>query len=198
MPLEAKLKFLFLTTAALCFSVTAARADCTTEIKAMMDAHIKAGPYHVTMETTMGAIGTKMQGEVILPSSFHMKSDKMEMVLLANGAWMKIGGKWMAMPAAMSTQVGASIKSNMDTSKMNLANVQCLGTQQVEGQSYTGYSFDSSAEVMGTKATSHITAYKNSNGLPAIMMIDGEAMGHKSKVVQHITHDPNIKISAPQ
>ena len=192
------MKFLFLTTTALCFSAALARADCTAEIKAMMDAHIKAGPYHVTMETTMGAMGTKMEGEVILPSSFHMKSDKMETILLASGAWMKMGGKWMAMPGVLSTQVGASIKDNMDTSKMNMANVQCLGTQQVEGQSYTGYSFDSSAEVRGIKATSHITAYKSSNGLPAIMIIDGEAMGRKSKMTQHITYDPNIKISAPQ
>ena len=192
------MKFLFLTTTALCFSAALARADCTAEIKAMMDAHIKAGPYHVTMETTMGAMGTKMEGEVILPSSFHMKSDKMETILLANGAWMKMGGKWMAMPAVMSTQVGASIKSSMDTSKMNLANVQCLGVQQIEGQTLTAYSFDSSAEVMGTKATSHITAYKNSNGLPAIMMIEGEAMGHKSKTVQHITYDPSITISPPK
>ena len=196
--MEAELKFLFLATTALLMAASAAQADCTAEIKAMMDAHIKAGPYHVTMESTMGAMGTKMEGDVILPSSFHMKSDKMETVLLANGAWMKMGGKWMAMPAAMSTQVGASIKSNMDTSKMNLANVQCLGTQQVEGQSYTGYSFDSSAEVMGIKATSRITAYKSSNGLPAIMIIDGEAMGRKSKMTQHITYDPSIKISAPQ
>ena len=164
----------------------------------MMDAHVKAGPYHVTMDMEMGAMKQKTEGDVILPSSFHMKSDRMESIMLANGAWMKMGGKWTAMPAAMTSQVSGSIKSNMDTSKMNLANVQCLGPQQIEGQSLTGYSFDSSAEVMGTKATSHITAYKNSNGLPAIMMIDGEAMGHKSKVVQHITYDPNIKISPPQ
>ena len=192
------MKFLFLTTTAVCFSVTAAHADCTAEIKAMMDAHVKAGPYHVTMDMEMGAMKQKTEGDVILPSSFHMKSDRMESIMLANGAWMKMGGKWTAMPAAMTSQVSGSIKSNMDTSKMNLTNVQCLGTQQVEGQSYTGYSFDSSGEAMGIKATSHITAYKSSNGLPAIMMIDGEAMGRKSKMTQHITYDPSIRISAPQ
>ena len=192
------MKFLFLITATLCFTITAAHADCTAEIKAMMDAHIKAGPYHVTMDMDLGAMKQKTEGDVILPSSFHMKSDRMESILLANGSWMKMGGKWMAMPAAMTSQVSGSIKSSMDTSKMNMSNVQCLGAQQMEGQSLTGYSFDSSADVAGTKATSHITAYKNSNGLPAIMMIDSEAMGHKSHIVQHITYDPNIKISAPQ
>lgn len=178
--------------------MTAAHADCTAEIKSMMDAHIKAGPYHVTIDMEMGAMKQKTEGDVILPSSFHMKSDRMESIMLANGAWMKMGGKWTSMPAALSAQVGASIKNNMDTSKMNLANVQCLGAQQIEGQTLTGYSFESSGEAMGVKSSSHITAYKNANGLPAIMMIDGEAMGHKSKIVQHITYDPNIKISAPQ
>lgn len=192
------MKFLLFSATALCISAAAAQADCTAEIKAMMDAHIAAGPYHVAMDQAMGGITHKMEADVILPSSFHMKSEQMESVMLANGAWMKMHGKWMAMPPVMSTQVAGSIKSNMDTSKMNLANVQCLGQQQVEGQTYTGYSFDTSAEVLGTKATSHIMAYKNSNGLPAIMMVEGEAMGHKSKMVQHITYDANIKILPPQ
>ena len=195
--MEAKLKLILITTAALTLSTTFAQADCNAEIKAMMDAHIKAGPYHVTMDQQMASISMKTEADVILPDSFHMKNSRMETVLLPAGAWMKIGGKWTAMPAAMSTQVALSIKSNMDTSKMNLANAQCLGAQQIEGQTLTAYSFDSSAEIMGTKATSHITAYKNSNDLPAIMMVEGEALGHKSKTVQHITYDPSITISPP-
>ena len=196
--MEAKLKFLLIATSTLCLPATVAHADCTAEIKAMMDAHLKAGAYHTRIDMDMGAIKRKTEVDVILPSSFHMKSDQMESIVLANGAWMKVGGKWTAMPAAVSGQISSSIKDNMDTSKMNLSNVQCLGAQQMEGQTYTAYSFDSSAEVMSTKATSHITTYKNSNGLPAIMMIEGEAMGHKSKTMQHITYDPNIKISPPQ
>ena len=196
--MEDKLKFLLVTTSTLCLSATVAYADCTDEIKAMMDAHLKAGSYHTQIDMDMGAFKRKTEVDVILPSSFHMKSDQMESIVLANGAWMKMGGKWKAMPAAMSGQISSSIKNNMDTSKMNLSNVQCLGAQQLEGQTYTAYSFDSSAEVMGMKATSHITTYKNSNGLPAIMMIEGEAMGHKSKTMQHITYDSNIKISPPQ
>ena len=192
------MKFLLIATTTLCFCATSARADCTAEIKAMMDAHLKAGAYHSQIDMDMGAIKRKTEVDVILPSSFHMKSEQMEAIVLANGAWMKAGGKWMAMPAGVSGQITSGIKNNMDTSKMNLSNVQCLGMQRMEGQSYTAYSFDSSAEVMGTKATSHITTYKNSNGLPAIMMIEGEAMGHKSKTMQHITYDPNITISPPK
>ncbi len=196
--MEAILKFLLITTSTLCLCATMAHADCAAEIKAMMDAHLKAGAYHTQIDMDMGALKRKTEVDVILPSSFHMKSDQTESIVLANGAWMKAGDEWKAMPAAMSGLISSSIKNNMDTSKMNLSNVQCLGAQQMEGQTYTAYTFDSSAEVMGTKATSHITTYKNSNGLPAIMMIEGEAMGHKSKTTQHITYDPNIKISPPQ
>ena len=195
--MEANLKLLLITTTTVCLCVTVAHADCTAEIKAMMDAHLKAGAYHSQMDMDMGASKRKTEADVILPSSFHMKSDQMESIVLANGAWMKMGGKWTAMPAAVSGQITSNIKNNMDTSKMNLANVQCLGPQQMEGQTYTAYSFDSSAEVMGKKATSHITTYKNASGLPAIMIVEGEMMGHKSKMVQHITYDPNITISPP-
>ncbi len=196
--MEAELKILIICSTTLCIYATSAQADCTAEIKAMMDAHLVAGPYHSLIDMDMGSIKRKTEVDVILPSSFHMKSDQMESIILPDGAWVKTAGKWTAMPAAVSQQITANIKNNMDTSKMNFANVQCLGPQQVEGQTYTSYSFDSSAEVMGKKATSHITTYKNSSGLPVIMMVDSEIMGHKSKMVQHVTYDPNITISPPK
>ncbi len=182
---------------ALGFLSTTAHADCTGEIQAMMQAHLKAGPYHVTMDTDMGGMSQKMEADVILPNSFHMKSPQMEAVMLKQGTWMKMGGKWMAMPASASGMMSQSIKTGMDTGMANLKNVQCLGSQQFEGKNYTGYSFDSSAEAMGIKASSHITAYKSDDGLPAVMIIDGEAMGKKSKMVQHITYDPSITIAPP-
>ncbi len=188
----------FIFTTALLSCAGLAHADCTAEIKAMMDAHLKAGPYHTSIDMQLGTITRKTETEVILPNSFHMKSDQMESIILKDGAWMKTGGKWTAMPAGMSQMVSKNMGSFMDTSKMNLQNVQCLGAQQVEGQNYTGYTFDSSAEIQGVKATSHITIYKNGNGLPAVMLIDGEAMGRKSKTVQHITYDPNLKIEPPK
>jgi hypothetical protein len=174
-----------------------AHADCTSEIQAMMQAHLKAGPYHVTMDTDMEGASQKMEADVILPNSFHMKAPQMEAVMLKQGTWMKMGGKWMAMPAAASNMMSQSIKTGMDTGMANLKNVQCLGSQQFEGKTYTGYAFDSSGEAMGIKASSHITAYETVDGLPAVMVIDGEAMGKKSKMVQHITYDPSITITPP-
>jgi hypothetical protein len=190
-------KFIFVA-ATLLSSATSANADCAAELQAIMQGHATAGPYHVTMDQTMADKTRKIEADVILPSSFHMKMPEMETIMLKQGTWMKMDGKWRAMPGAMSGAVAKAVSTGMEKGMANVKNLQCLGPQSVEGKTYTTYDFDSSGEAMGVKATSHVTLYKGDNGLPAIMIIDGEAMGHKSKTVQHITYDPSITISPPQ
>ncbi len=192
------MKHSIITILALGLGAAAAHADCAAELQAVMDGHLKAGPYHVTMDQTMAGKTRKMEIDAILPSSFHMKSPEMETIMLKQGTWMKMGGKWMAMPGAMSGMVSGAIATGMEKGMANIKNLQCLGPQSVEGKTYTTYDFDSSGEAMGIKATSHVTLYKGDNGLPAIMIVEGEAMGHKSKTVQHMTYDPAITISPPQ
>ena len=178
------------------------QAECLDEIKAMMKAHLAAGPYHVDMDQTSDAGNHKVEADVILPSSFRFKSPPVEGVMLKEGTWMKINGNWMQLPAAASAQmtgtISNAIKSGMDGNLANLKNVQCLGPQSIEGKTLSAYSFDASGEAMGIKATSHITAYKDDQGRPAVMIVEGEAMGHKSKTVQHITYDPSITITPPK
>ena len=178
--------------------VVPAKADCLAEIQGVMQAHLKAGPYHVTMESDMGGARRSMEIDVILPSSFHMKAANMESIMLKEGTWMNMNGKWMAMPGAMSGMMEQNIKTGMQGGLKNLSNVQCEGPQSLEGKTLNKYEMDSSGEAMGIKATSHITMYTDGQNLPQIMMVDGEAMGHKSHTVQHIVHDPSITISPPK
>ncbi|MBG1230936.1 hypothetical protein [Aestuariivirga litoralis] len=183
--------------AVLCVA-TPSRAECLDEIKAMMQAHLASGPYHVSMDQSMGGTTRKIEADVILPSSFHMKSPEMEAVMLKQGTWMKMGGAWRQMPAAMTGAMSGAMKMEIEDGMKNVKNAQCLGSQSIEGQNLDAFIFDSNANVMGTKVISHITAYKDAQGRPAIMIIDGEAMGKKSKTVQHITYDPAITISPPK
>ncbi|MDE2384600.1 MAG: hypothetical protein KGO53_08275 [Alphaproteobacteria bacterium] len=187
-----------MTAVALLLGTAAAKADCAAELQAMMQGHLQAGPYHVAMESSAAGKTHTMEIDVILPSSFHMKSPEMESVMMKQGSWMKMGGKWMAMPGNMSAMVTSSIKTGMENTMAGITNLQCLGAQQVEGKSYTAYSYDSSGAAVGMPTSSHVTVYKGDNGLPAILIVDGQAMGVKSKTTQHITYDPAITITAPQ
>jgi len=191
-------KPIFFAAAFFAASSVQAHADCAADIQAVMQAHMKAGPYHATMDMTAGGVARKMDSDVILPSSFHIKSAEMETIMLKQGTWMKMGGKWLAMPAAMSGMVSQQVMTGMESGLKNMANVQCEGPQPIEGLTLNKYEMDSAGEAMGVKATSHITMFTNASGLPQIMLIDGESMGHKSHIVQHITYDPSITIAPPK
>jgi hypothetical protein len=196
------MKYLPLAAAFLLCASLPLHAECKDELKAMMQTHLNAGPYHVTMDQTSDQGSHKIEADVILPSSFHMVMPQMETVMVKEGTWMKANGKWMQLPGAaaskMTDTISNAIKGGMDSGLDSVKNLQCLGPQPIEGQTLTAYSFDSSGAAMGLNVTSHIMAYKDAQGRPSIMIIDGEFMGHKSKTVQHITYDPNIKITPPK
>ena len=176
---------------------TPAHADCLAEIQGIMQNHMKAGPYHIAMESDMGGAKRMMEIDAIMPSSFHMKAPNMEFIMLKEGVWMNTAGKWMNMPAAMSGMMEQNIKTGIASGMKAISNVQCEGAQPIEGQTLNKYEMDSSGQAMGINVVSHITMYASDKGLPQIMMVDGEAMGHKTHAVQHITYDPSITITPP-
>jgi hypothetical protein len=194
--LEAILKIKIIIVALLALT-SQAKADCMADLKSVMDAHMTAGSYHVSMIMNMGAKTMKNEADVILPSSFHMKSDKMEAIMLKSGTWMKMGGKWISMPQ-ISGMVQGMVSQGMAQGMKNVKNLQCLGSQTYQDAQYNAFSFDSSGEVMGIKSSSHITMYVDDSNRPAWMEIDGKAMGKASKTIQHITFDPSITINPPK
>lgn len=198
MEFPVKTRSMLLAAAASLLFIVPAQADCLGDIQAIMQNHVKAGPYHVTMEADMGGMKNAMAIDVILPSSFHMKGQGMESIMLKEGTWMLMGGKWMAMPGNLSAMVEQNVKSGLETGWKGATNAQCEGAQAIEGQTLNKFELDSSSERMGFKANSHVTLYANDKGLPQIIMVDGEAMGKKSHTVQHITYDPSIKITPPK
>ena len=179
-------------------SSVAAQADCKSELEAIMQAHLKAGPYHTSMEMVANGKTRKIEADVILPSSFHMRMPEMETIMVKQGTWMKMNGKWMAMPAAMSAMSGNMMQDAMAQGMKGASNFACGTTAEFDGQSHALYEFDTSATVMGVKATSHVKLFDGPNNLPAGMIIEGSAMGVHSVTTQHIKYDPSITISPPQ
>ena len=196
--LEAKLKLTFTLASILFGSATSAYADCQADIAGLMAAHKNVGPYHVSM--TMVSAGKTMQNEVdvILPSSFHMNSKQMEMIITKDGAWMNMSGHWQAMPAQVAHMTTAIVDQGMAQGIKAMKNPACLGATSFQGGQFNTFTFDSSATVMGIVATSHVTMYADDKNRPVWVVVDGVAMGHKSLTTQKITYDPSIKITPPQ
>jgi len=192
------LKLVFFATALTVALTAVAHADCKSDLESIMQAHLKAGPYHTKMEMVAGGKTRTIETDVILPSSFHMKMPEMETIMLKQGTWMKMGGTWKAMPAAMSAISGNMIQDAMAQGMKGASNFQCGTSAEFDGQSYPLYEFDSAASAMGIKATSHIKLFKGPNGLPVGMIVAGEALGVKSLTTQHIKYDPAITINPPQ
>ena len=182
-------------TAATVLATTSAHADCKSDIDAIMQAMLKAGPYHMTMNMDSAGKINKMEADVILPASEHIIMAQMEMIILPQGAWMKRGDQWVSAPGPMGSNMLKSMISSFKDARSNFA---CGTTEDFDGQSYPAYKFDSSGEAMGIKTSSHITLYKGENGLPAGMIVDGTAMGVHSVTTQHIKYDPSITIEPPK
>ena len=180
---------------ALCIGSTTVSADCKSEVDAITQAMLHAGPYHMTMSSDAGGKVTKIEADVILPSSEHVKMDQMEMIILPEGVWMNNAGKWHSAPGAMGANM---LKSMMSSMKDERSNMVCGVNGDFDGHSYPVYSYDSAGSVMGIKTSSHVTLYKGDNGLPVGLIVDGTAMGVHSVTTQHIKYDPAITIKAPQ
>ena len=189
--------FFLVFVASTCATLAQARADCKADLEAVIANTKTAGPYHQVTTITSGATTMNMQGNVILPDQFDITMPQGRMIMSKKGTWMQRDGKWMKMPDAMRKMVGNQVGMAGTQSMKNVTNLKCLGNQTYDGASYTAFDFDSSATVMGIASTSHATMYV-SDGKPAVVIVDGQAMGRKSHTVQKITYDPSLKITEPK
>jgi hypothetical protein len=173
-------------------------ADCNAELAGIWQAFMKAGPYHVEMQMAgPGGQGRTIQGDVDLPDKFHMIMPQGEMVKIGDNIWMNMGGAWRQMPGAAGKMMQGQMMQGMAAGLKSHANVQCLGAQTYQGKAVSAYVFDSAGNFSGIKTKSHVQLFTD-NGLPAFLVVDGEAMGHKSHTEQTITYDPSITIAPPK
>jgi hypothetical protein len=182
--------------AMLAAAATPVLADCKSDLDAILKAQL-ATPYRVEMTSTANGATTKVNAEVIFPGSFRIKADSMEMVMVGKKTWMNMGGAWQAMPPEAAAMMAQMIESGVSKGIAGVKNVECLGSKDYEGSSFDAYSFSTSGEAMGISSTADVTLYAT-DGMPAWLVVDGEAMGTKSTTVQKITFDPSITISPPQ
>ena len=191
------IKFFLATFAAISAFTLPALADCKSDLTAVIANTISGGGYHQETSIVSGTTKIAMHGDVIPPDQFDITMPQGRMIMTKAGTWMQHGGKWMKMPDTMRKIVLGQVSMGMSQGMKNMKNLKCLGTQPYDGGSYTAYEFDSSALVMGVASNSHAIVYVT-DGRPAVIVIDGQAMGRKSRTIQKLTYDPSITITAPK
>ena len=184
---------------------TLASADCQADFKALMDAHLKAGPYHSSTVNTVGDKVSKIESDVVLPDRFHLKSGPdetyQESIFTETGAWNYVSkGTWSPISAPMAAKALAVFKTGLSGGFQNITGLVCLGEQPIEGKSLITYGFDNPIASMtsGKSVNYHIKLFEGANHLPAIITADTLVGTLHVTATQHITYDPSITVSPPK
>lgn len=175
-----------------------ARADARDEVIAAHRATYAAGAFRIRSEIDAGGKKMAQLVEIQLPGRYHVKSDQMEAIIVPGGSFMKPGGQWMRSPMDMGQMIQQYTEEGRKHAQESISNVQDLGAEAVDGKAAHAYSYDASGQAMGVKSNAHVTIWVDGADQRILrMVVDGEAMGHKSKTTQHYEYDPSISIVAP-
>lgn len=150
--------------------------------------------------TTSGESGAmKSHGEYDTVERIHFKNDRMEMVVIPEGTWMKpAGSDWMQPPMDMSGMVKQFIPKSIDDLRAMTKNAADAGATTWNGQAVHAYSYDVDTTVMGIHVTSTNKIYLNAAGQIVHAESDGTAMGKKSHTAQDIRYDDSIRVNPPK
>jgi hypothetical protein len=153
--------------------------------------------FAVDITTTSGDTTMKSHGEYDTVDRIHFKNDKMEMVVIPEGTWMKTGVSWTKPPVDMGGMVKQFIPKSIDDMRAGTKSATDDGMTMWNGQPVHGYTYSIDTTMMGIHVTSTNKIFVNAAGQIVHAESEGEAMGHKSHTVQDIRYDDSIKVNAP-
>jgi hypothetical protein len=149
--------------------------------------------------TTAGDSGTmKSHGEYDTVDRIHFRNDKMEMIVLPEGTWMKAGADWMQPPMDMSGMIKQFVPKSIDDLRSMTKNAADQGATTWNGQAVHAYSYDVDTTVMGIHVTSTNKIYVNAAGQIVHAESDGTAMGKTSHTTQDVRYDDSIRVNPPK
>ena len=178
-------------------SVAARAADARDDVfKAYQK--LMASRFAVDISTTGDSGTMKSHGEYDTVDRIHFRNDKMEMIVVPEGTWMKTGQDWMQPPMDMSGMVKQFVPKSIEDLRGMTKNAADLGATTRNGQGVHAYSYDVDTTVMGIHVTSTNRIFLNAAGQIVHAESDGEAMGRKSHTTQDIRYDDAIRVNAPK
>jgi hypothetical protein len=171
---------------------TDAREDVFKVYQKMMGAR-----FSVDITTVSGNDTMKSHGDYDTVERIHFKNDKMEMIVLPEGTWMRTGKDWSKPPVDMGGMVKQFIPKSIEEMRAATKSATDDGMSTWNGQPVHVYSYRVDTTMMGIHVTSTNNIYVNAAGQIVHAESDGEAVGRKSHTTQDIRYDDGIKVVAP-
>lgn len=132
-------------------------------------------------------------------SRFHVKTDRLEIVSLPEGSWVKADqAGWTRSPAEMAAMVKQFVPKSAAELQASSSNLKDEGPTTWNGQAAHAYSYDTRMQVMGADVKAHNKVVIDQGGRLVRSESDGESMGIRSHSVQQIRYDDAIKVAPPQ
>jgi hypothetical protein len=177
-------------------ATTASAADARDEVfKAYQK--MMGSKFTIDITTTTGSDTMKSHGDYDTVERIHFKSDKMEMIVLPEGTWMRTGDDWMKPPVDMSGMIKQFVPRSIEDMKAVTKNVTDGGMTMWNGTPVHAYAYSVDTTMMGIHVTSTNKIFVNASGQIVHVESDGEAMGRKSHTMQDVKYDDSIKVNAP-
>jgi hypothetical protein len=170
-----------------------AREDVFAAYQKMMTAR-----FAVDITTTSGSDTMKSHGDYDTVERIHFKNDRMEMIVLPEGTWMRTGKEWTQPSVDMSGMVKQFIPKSIDDIRAATKSATDRGMTTWSGHPAHALTYDVDTTMMGIHVTSTNTIYLNAAGQIVHAESDGEAMGQKSHTTQDIRYDDSVRVTAPK
>jgi len=178
-------------------SATAVAADAREGIfkayQKMMDSR-----FSVDMTTMSDGGPMKSHSDYDTVERIHLKNDKMELIVLPEGTWLRAGSEWTHPPVDMSGMVKQFIPKSIDDMRAATKDASDEGMTTWNGQPVHAYKYNVDTTVMGIHVTSQNKIYVNAAGQIIHAESNGEAMGKTSQTTQDIHYDDSIRVTAPK
>ena len=154
--------------------------------------------FTVDITTVSGSDTMKSHGEYDTVDRIHFKNDKVEMIVLPEGTWMRTGKDWTQPPVDVGGMVKQFIPRSIEEMRAATRSATDDGMTTWNGQSLHAYSYVIDTTMMGIHVTSTNKIFINASGQIVHVESNGEAVGRKSHTLQDVHYDDSIKVVAPR
>jgi hypothetical protein len=170
-----------------------AREDVFRAYQKMMDSR-----FAVDITAVSGSDTIRSHGDYDTVERIHFKNDKMEMIVIPEGTWMRTGNEWMKPPVDVSGMVKQFIPKSVDDMRAATKSASDNGMTTWNGAPAHALTYDVDTTIMGIHVVSTNKIYLSAAGQIVHAESDGEAMGRKSHTIQDIRYDDSIRVVAPK
>ena len=154
--------------------------------------------FTVDITTVSGGDTMKSHGDYDTVERIHFKNDKMEMIVIPEGTWMRTGSDWTKPPVDMGGMVKQFIPKSIEDMRAGTKSATDDGMTTFNGAPVHAYTYEVDTTMMGIHVTSKNKIFINVGGQIVHAESDGEAMGRKSHTTQDIRYDDSIRVAAPK